>query len=143
MATNSAGETDSTLRVRATWAALEVGVIVAIVVAGRVSHDETILGEPLGTLLVALPFALAWGVVTGLTDRYARLPTAVGPAVTRTGIAWLAASNLGFLARGSPFLPGDVPWSFTVVFTGMGFVGLVGLAVLGATFAGRVSTTAT
>ncbi|WP_290819202.1 DUF3054 domain-containing protein [Halovivax sp.] len=107
-------------------AALDVAVIVGLVLAGRSSHERYSIADVPAVVEAAAPFVLGWFVVAAVAGNYRRAdagdPVAV---VRRTAICWLAASNVGFLIRGSSHVDGGVPWSFMVVFVGFGLVAFV------------------
>ncbi|WP_255191532.1 DUF3054 domain-containing protein [Natronobeatus ordinarius] len=106
---------------------VDVALLAGLVLLGQLSHGQNPLAEPLGALEAIAPFVLAWIVVAPFAGVYARAvlssPTA---AVRVTVIGWLAAANVGFILRASPWFEGGIAWAFPLVMTGMGLLLLVG-----------------
>lgn len=106
--------------------AIDLAVVVGLVLVGQVRHGGHPVSEPVATLEAVAPFVVGWLVVSYLAGLYDG-STAGNPlaSVRATIVSWLAASNVGFLLRGTPYLDGSVPWSFMAVFAGFGVVAFV------------------
>lgn len=107
-------------------AAVDVALIVALVAVGLVSHDVNPLTAPLDAAETAAPFVIGWLAVVAFAGVYDRRATTTrrGAAAT-TGVAWVAAANLGLILRSSPAFEGGAAWPFNLVMTGLGLVVLV------------------
>lgn len=102
--------------------------IVGLVLVGRLSHGDSVLTDPLSATIAVIPFVGGWLLVALLTGLYATAASSNdGRQLALVLVCWLAAANVGFLLRGSPVLPGGVPWEFTVVFTGIGSLVLLSI----------------
>ncbi|WP_247728591.1 DUF3054 domain-containing protein [Halovivax limisalsi] len=106
---------------------LDCIAIVGLVVVGQQTHG----GDPFGNLLrtgeTVAPFLLGWLTISVLGGLYPNPPAGAVDRLRLLVVCWFAAANVGFLLRGSPPLPGGVPWEFTAVFTGFGAIILVGV----------------
>lgn len=108
--------------------AIDCLAIVALVLVGRLSHGDPVLTDPLAVAIAVIPFVGGWLLVALLTGLYATAGSS--NPVGQLGlvlVCWFAAANVGFLLRGSPALPGGVPWEFTVVFTVLGSLVLLSI----------------
>lgn len=106
---------------------VDVGLLAALVLLGQLSHGVNPLTEPLGALETIAPFVLAWIVVAPVAGVYARETlSSPGTAVRVTAIGWLAAANVAFILRASPWFDGGIAWAFPLVMSGLGIVLLVG-----------------
>lgn len=101
-------------------------VVAAVLLFGLVSHGTNPIAEPLSALETVLPFVLGWLLAATLADPYdaATLASPVRGA-RMTTVTWLAAANLGLVARTSPALEGGVAWPFGLVITVTGLVALL------------------
>ena len=107
-------------------AAIDGLLIAGLAIAGRAHHGYPILDQPLETVETAVPFLLGWLLLSIPAGAYAR-DTLTSPqtAARVTVVAWLAAANVGLLARSAPFFTGGTAWPFPLVMNGTGLVVLV------------------
>lgn len=101
-------------------------VLVAVLVAGELSHDVSPISEPLQVLDTMVPFLLGWVLLAAILGTYDREALSAPAASVRIGAGtWLGAANVGLLLRGSPYFHGGVAWPFPLVITGLVLVVLV------------------
>lgn len=102
-------------------------VILAVVAWGIVDHHGISgLLELRETAETIAPFVLGFVVVALLAGTYrTRSQATLATSLRSVTVAWLGGANLGFLLRGSPFLPGGNAWPFPVVLTVTVLVGLL------------------
>ena len=106
---------------------VDVALLAGLVLLGQLSHGQNPLADPLGALEAIAPFVLAWIVVAPFAGVYARETlTSLATTVRVTAVGWLAAANVGFLLRASPWFEGGIAWAFPLVMTGLGLLLLVG-----------------
>ena len=112
-------------------AVLDGLVVSGLVVYGQLSHGMWRASEPLIAIESIVPFVAGWYLVTALGGIYVGTrPGSIVTELRRVLVCWLAAANVGFLLRGSTYFAGGVPWEFTVVFTGIGAVAIVGVRAI-------------
>jgi len=129
MSTSTAGERRRVARSPRTLG-LAVGdllLIATFVVSGEISHFSVgyVLSQPLAVAETAVPFYVGWLVVAPLAGAYGRAALA-GPrtAATATTGAWIGASLVGQLLRGTSLFSGELALPFVLVSL------IVGLALL-------------
>ena len=91
-------------------------IIVFLIFAaiGRRSHSEA--GNVFGIAITALPFAIAWFLVSPFVGAFKRgLEYSTGKMSLRTLLAWLAAWPLAMLFRGIFVDKGVPPWTFALI----------------------------
>lgn len=111
-------------------AAVDVVIVVALVVIGRVHHGQPILTDPLGVAVGAVPFVVGWLLAGLLAGVFAETTIrAVGPTARLTTVAWVAAANVGLVVRSADVVPGGTTWPFGLVITGFGLLAVVGWRV--------------
>lgn len=107
-------------------AAVDFTLIVAVVIAGLVSHDSSPLSNPLAAIETVVPFAVGWGLVAGLLGLYRQAWLSDLAASLRTVVAaWLGAVGVGLVLRTSPTFDGGATWPFGLVIVGSVLVVLV------------------
>ncbi len=98
-------------------AILVVGDIIVFLIfaaIGRRSHSEA--GNVLGIAITALPFAIAWFLVSPFVGAFKRgLEYSTGKMSLRTLLAWLAAWPVAMLFRGIFVDKGVPPWTFALI----------------------------
>ncbi|WP_256547899.1 DUF3054 domain-containing protein [Halovivax gelatinilyticus] len=126
----SPGRSSTVRRDRHLRLGLDLIAITGLVLVGQYSHGMSPVSAPIDAARAVVPFLVAWLVVSSVGGLYENdSPQRSIKYLGWLAICWLAAANLGFLLRGSPFLPGGVPWEFTAVFTGLGLCFLLGIHV--------------
>ena len=119
-------------------AALDGLVVAGLVVYGQLSHGMWRASEPLVAIESIVPFVAGWYLVAVLGGIYAGTrPGSIVSELRCVLVCWLAAANVAFLLRGSAYFTGGVPWEFTVVFTGIGAVAIVGVRAISWTLIDR------
>lgn len=119
-------------------AAIDSGLIVGLLLFGQQHHGLSPIAEPVASLETVVPFLIGWIVVSLLTAVYAREVTAsVARTARTTGIAWIAAANVGLIVRSSPLFDGSAIWPFNLVVTATGLAVLVCWRVGFAAYTGR------
>ena len=91
-------------------------IIVFLIFAaiGRRSHSEA--GNVFGIAITALPFAVAWFLVSPFVGAFKRgLEYSTGKMSLRTLLAWLAAWPVAMLFRGIFVDKGVPPWTFALI----------------------------
>ena len=98
-------------------AILVIGDIIVFLIfaaIGRRSHSEA--GNVFGIAITALPFAIAWFLVSPFVGAFKRgLEYSTGKMSLRTLLAWLAAWPLAMLFRGIFVDKGVPPWTFALI----------------------------
>ncbi|MEY7849761.1 DUF3054 domain-containing protein [Natrarchaeobius sp. A-rgal3] len=110
-------------------AAVDVGLLAALVTAGGLTHGLDPAGEPLAALETIVPFVAGWLIVAAIAGLYTTDHLAVVPTVRTVTVTWLGGANVGFLLRASPYFDGGIAWPFPLVMTGLGLIVLVGWRV--------------
>jgi hypothetical protein len=103
----------------------DVVVIVGLLVAGMLRHNELPWAVPERAVLVIGPFLLSWLVVSYVLGAYTGdARRSVIDATENAAGTWLVAALVGAGLRSTPYLPGSSPLSFVAVVIGVGTVGL-------------------
>ncbi len=106
--------------------AVDVGIVIAFVVLGLLSHGIDPISAPIDSIETIVPFVVGWLVIAPLAGVYTVRSTSIGSVSRATTIAWIAAANVGLILRSSPLFDGGAVWPFNLVMTGIGVVALVG-----------------
>lgn len=107
-------------------AAVDLALIVAVVIAGLLSHNLSPLSDPLGAIETTVPFAVGWGVVALLLGLYREAwLTDLSVSLRTVVAAWLGAVGVGLVLRTSPAFDGGATWPFGLVIVGSVLVVLV------------------
>lgn len=91
-------------------------IIVFLIFAaiGRRNHSEA--GNVFGIAITALPFAVAWFLVSPFVGAFKRgLEYSTGKMSLRTLLAWFAAWPIAMLFRGVFVDKGVPPWTFALI----------------------------
>ncbi|WP_435358106.1 DUF3054 domain-containing protein [Haloarchaeobius sp. DFWS5] len=106
-------------------AGVDLLVLVGLLLMGELRHGVDPITQAPRVAETVLPFLLAWAVLAVVGGAYGTRAFAGGLSTVRvTLVSWLAAVNLALIARGSPYLAGDSPWTFALVMSGLGAVAL-------------------
>jgi hypothetical protein len=112
-------------RERITAGVVDVVLIAAVVLVGRIEHGGNPVAEPLASLETLAPFVIGWLAVALLAGVYTR-DRPLGRGLRLTTVTWIAAANVGLMIRGAPVFAGGTTWPFPVVITATGLVVLLG-----------------
>lgn len=94
----------------------DLTVVAGFVVYGLLFHGIHPLEFPSYTVSAAVPFLIAWLVVSPLTGAYARRTRqSVRQMLLVVGVTWLLASLVGGAIRATPYFHGGAPPSFLLV----------------------------
>lgn len=119
----------------------DVAVIVLLLSAGMVRHNENPLVMPERAVLVVGPYLLGWVVAAALAGTYtSRASDSGADSVANVVGTWFVATLVGSTLRGTQFFPGHAPLTFVVVVGGLGAVALAiwrGLVTVAVGSAGR------
>ncbi len=116
----------------------DVLVLVAVVVAGEISHGIDPLARPVLVLDTLAPFLVGWTALAALLGAYGRTVQTRPLASIRVGAgAWVGAANVGLILRSSPLFHGGTTYPFNLVITATVLVGLVAWRAVAAFFFGR------
>lgn len=107
----------------------DVGIIVAFVLVGLLSHGVDPIAEPVASIGTIAPFVIGWLLIAPLAGVYTTRPVSVARVGRVTIVAWIAAANVGLILRSSPLFDGGSVWPFNLVMTGIGVLALVGWRV--------------
>ncbi|WP_435332523.1 DUF3054 domain-containing protein [Haloarchaeobius sp. TZWWS8] len=125
------GGDESTTGAAGALALADTLVIVGLILSGELRHGVDPIAQAPRVAATVLPFLLGWYAVATLAGAYGEPAFAGGRSTARiTVAAWLGGVNLALIARGSPYLPGDSPWTFALVMSGLGAVVLGGVRPL-------------
>lgn len=107
-------------------AAGDLLVIVGLVLVGQINHNVNPLTEPLYSIGGIAPFVGGWALVASIGGIYrsTRIQS-MRESLRFVTLAWLAAANIGLIARTAPVVEGGVTWPFALVITGFGLCGLL------------------
>lgn len=101
-------------------------VLFAFVATGQYAHQYYFWEQPVHTVLITVPFVIAWLLVAPLAGLYSldriRSVRVVVPVVI---IAWIAVSLLGGAVRATPVFPGGAPVMFLLANIGFGILFLL------------------
>lgn len=101
-------------------------VLFAFVATGQYAHEYYFWEFPMHTVMVLLPFLIAWLVVAPLAGLFSRNRIhRYELTVVLVVIAWVAASLLGGLIRSTAYFPGGMPPSFLAATIAFGILFLV------------------
>lgn len=88
----------------------DIAVLFAFIATGQYAHEYYFWELPVHTLLITIPFVIAWVLVAPLAGLYSKqkmqqfylvVPLVVG--------SWVVISSLGGLIRSTEFFPGGAP----------------------------------
>lgn len=98
-------------------------VLFAFVAAGQYAHHYYFWQLPVHTVMVLLPFLVAWLVIAPLAGLYRR-ETVGNYTATLLGVvpAWIAVSLLGGAIRSTALFPGNAPIDFLAANVGVGLL---------------------
>lgn len=113
-------------RERIATGVVDVALIAAVVLVGRIEHGGNPVAEPLASLETLAPFVIGWLAVALLAGVYTRDRPAMGRRLRLTTVTWIAAANVGLMIRGAPVFAGGTTWPFPIVITATGLVVLLG-----------------
>jgi len=104
----------------------DVLLVVLVLSAGMLRHNENPLELPGRALLVIGPFVVGWLVAAVLLGAYTSdARRSVGGTVVNATVTWFVAALVGSGLRATSFLPGNAPLVFVGVVVGTGAVGMV------------------